>query len=43
MSENELKSVVGGSKWGVVALISSAISFILGVIDGLINPLACGE
>ncbi len=38
MSNQELMEVRGGFKWGVLAIISAAVSFVLGVLDGVLNP-----
>lgn len=43
MSDIELKEVVGGVSWGFWAIIGGAVSFILGMIDGIANPVACGK
>lgn len=43
--ENEkLKTVQGGGiNWGVMAGIGAVASFLIGVIDGLINPKKCNN
>lgn len=42
ISNDELREVKGGGvNWSMVAGIGAAASFIIGVIDGLINPKKC--
>ena len=42
MTEQELMSVDGGAiKWGIAALIAAGVTFIAGVIDGIVRPLRC--
>lgn len=42
VKEQELKNIYGGGfNFGLAALIGAGISFIIGVIDGYIRPLAC--
>lgn len=43
MNELELKEVVGGASWGFWLTIGGGVSFILGFIEGLINPMKCGK
>jgi bacteriocin-like protein len=43
LSENEMKKITGGVNWVVVSFISGALSFIVGVIDGWINPKKCNS
>ncbi len=43
MSREELINVVGGAKWGFWTIIGSAISFVLGFIEGIVNPIKCGS
>ena len=42
IEENELKQVEGGGfSWGVAAGIVAAITFVIGIVDGYVNPTAC--
>ena len=42
ISDEELYSIKGGfSKPLIVGIVGSAITFIIGVIDGYIRPLKC--
>ena len=42
INEFEMQSVNGGAiKWGVIAGIGGFASFIIGVIDGWMNPKKC--
>ena len=43
MSETELKEVVGGAGWGFWAVVGGIVSFALGLIDGIVNPVKCGK
>lgn len=43
MSELELKEVVGGAGWGFWTVLGGAVTFVMGFIDGLINPIKCGK
>ena len=42
LNNNEMLEVKGGAiKWGVIAGIGGFASFIIGVIDGWMNPKKC--
>ena len=42
INNNELKEIKGGGvNWGLLAGIGAVASFLIGVIDGLINPKNC--
>lgn len=42
LTDNELYAIKGGAiRWGVVVVISGAVSFLVGLVDGIINPLKC--
>jgi lactobin A/cerein 7B family class IIb bacteriocin len=42
INNEELKKINGGGiNFGLAALIGAGITFIIGVIDGYIRPLAC--
>ena len=42
MTNNEMKNVKGGGiNWGIMAGIGAFTSFLVGVIDGIINPKKC--
>ena len=44
LSENNLKNVKGGGvNWTLMAGIGAVASFVIGVIDGLINPKKCNN
>lgn len=44
VNEIKLKEIKGGGiNLGLAAGISAALSFIIGVIDGWINPLKCNR
>ena len=44
INNENLKEVKGGAvNWGLVAGIGAVASFIIGVIDGLINPKKCNN
>ena len=42
LTKKEMSLVKGGAvKWGVIAGIGAFASFVIGVIDGWINPKRC--
>ncbi len=42
ISNNELKQIDGGSfNVGIAIAIAAGITFIVGVIDGIVRPLKC--
>ena len=42
LNNEEMLNIKGGAiSWKVAAAIGSAIVFIIGVVDGLINPKKC--
>ena len=42
LSNQELLVLKGGAfKWGVAIVVSGIVSFIAGLIDGIINPIKC--
>ena len=42
MTKDELLNIDGGAiRWGIAALITAGITFIAGVIDGIVRPLNC--
>ena len=42
IEENELTLIKGGAaKWALVGAIGTAITFIVGLIDGYLRPLKC--
>lgn len=43
MTREELNNVYGGVSWGMWAGLGSAITFILGFLEGLVNPVLCGK
>jgi lactobin A/cerein 7B family class IIb bacteriocin len=44
INNNELKEIKGGGvNWGLMAGIGAVASFLIGVIDGLINPKKCNS
>ena len=44
INNEQLKEVKGGGvNWSLVAGISAVASFLIGVIDGLINPKKCNN
>ena len=44
MTNNEMKNVKGGGiNWGIMAGIGAFTSFLVGVIDGIINPKKCNN
>jgi len=43
LTANEMKKIEGGVNWVVVTFVSGAISFVIGIIDGMINPKKCNN
>lgn len=44
LNQDEMKQVQGGGvNWSLVAGIGAVISFIIGVIDGYVNPIKCNS
>lgn len=46
LEENELLEVIGGktaNKIGIGVLLAALGSFIVGIIDGFLRPLACNK
>lgn len=42
IDEKELEQIDGGGfSWGIAAGIAAAITFIIGLVDGYVNPTAC--
>ena len=42
LNDNELMHVDGGGiNFGMVALISGALTLIIGIFDGIVRPLKC--
>ena len=42
LKKEELKEINGGGfSWGLASLIAAGATFIIGVIDGYVRPLAC--
>lgn len=39
----EMKKIEGGVNWVLVTFVSGALSFVIGVIDGIINPKKCNS
>ncbi len=41
LNDLELKQISGGVKIGLIAGILASVTFIIGLIDGYVRPLAC--
>lgn len=42
MTKDDLLKVEGGAiRWGIGALIAAGVTFIAGLIDGILRPLKC--
>lgn len=39
--QEDLIKIKGGAKLSLIFGISAAVTFIIGIIDGLVRPLAC--
>ena len=43
MKREELANVVGGAGWGFWSIVGGVVSFVLGFIEGIVNPISCGK
>lgn len=44
LNNNEMKNITGGGiSIGLVAAIVAGITFVTGIIDGIIRPMGCRE
>ena len=44
LGNNEMKNITGGGiSFGVVAAIVAGITFVTGILDGILRPLRCHE
>ena len=44
LENNELKTIKAGAiHWGIVGIIGGIITFVVGVIDGFVNPSKCRQ
>ena len=43
LNNEELKNINGGSKYLVVGIAVTIISFVIGIFDGYMRPLSCNE
>lgn len=43
VEEHELEQINGGFSWGVAAGIVAGVVFIIGIIDGYVNPQKCNN
>lgn len=43
LEKKEMQQIEGGVNWVAVTFIAGAVSFVLGIIDGLINPKKCNS
>jgi lactobin A/cerein 7B family class IIb bacteriocin len=41
LNSEELKNINGGISFGILSLIGAAITFIIGLLDGITRPLRC--
>ena len=41
LSNKELSEIQGGFKWITAGALGTAVSFLIGLIDGYIRPLSC--
>lgn len=42
INSEELLNIKGGAiKWGIIGLVAAGISFLVGVLDGLVRPFKC--
>ena len=43
MSKEELTLVKGGVSWGLWGIAGAIATFILGICEGITNPIKCGK
>lgn len=44
VNEKDLEKIQGGGfSWGIAAGIIAAVTFIVGVVDGYVNPIKCNN
>ena len=44
LTEEELILVEGGAvSWALVAAIAAGVTFLIGVVDGIVRPLKCNK
>jgi len=44
INDKELEQIEGGGiSWGIALGIVAAVTFVVGVVDGYINPIKCNE
>ena len=43
LTNKEMKQIEGGVNWVLVTFVSGALSFVIGVIDGIFNPKKCNN
>jgi len=41
ISKEDMKQITGGVNWVGLTLITSGISFVLGMLEGIFNPQKC--
>ncbi len=43
MKSEELREISGGISWGFIGLGGTILTFLLGFLEGLTNPVKCGR
>ena len=44
IDNNKLKEIKGGGiNWSLAAGVGAIVSFLIGIVDGMINPRACNR
>ena len=43
LSNEEMTKIEGGVNWLIVTIATGAISFLIGMVDGLVNPKKCNS
>lgn len=44
IDNNKLKEIKGGGiNWSLAAGVGAIVSFLIGIVDGMINPKACNR
>ena len=43
MNKDELLEVKGGISWGLLGVGGAIVTFLLGFLEGIVNPIKCGK
>lgn len=43
MNQEELMKIKGGANWVAIGVVSTLVSFLIGLLDGYLRPLKCNK